>query len=274
MLSTEQICELPQAFAPCEFRVKWADGGWEHRAGARAAPRGVLRRAGRVRRRRPRCDRRARAAAGGACRALGGMPDEVVGTVRIHAADAGHLVGLAPGRARAPSARIGTLGAHADPAGGQQRPCARLRASSWPMCRAQNVPLFQKLHWHGAEGRDAARPAAPPDAGRPGALPALPRPDDRLRDRPAERARDDAGMAALCAALRAGRGFAHKRDIADVAGALAARCPAAGRLAQACARRRRLRRHSRRRRPPAVRHRRLRRRLRAGHALVRRLVAA
>jgi hypothetical protein len=25
----EPMCDLPTAFTPCEFRVKWADGAWE-----------------------------------------------------------------------------------------------------------------------------------------------------------------------------------------------------------------------------------------------------
>ena len=29
MLRTDAICELESTFVPCEFRVKWADDGWE-----------------------------------------------------------------------------------------------------------------------------------------------------------------------------------------------------------------------------------------------------
>ena len=27
--AAQQLCDLPTTFTPCEFRVKWADGGWE-----------------------------------------------------------------------------------------------------------------------------------------------------------------------------------------------------------------------------------------------------
>ena len=36
-------CDLPQAFVPCEFRIKWADGGWEINQ-ARRLRRGPVRR--------------------------------------------------------------------------------------------------------------------------------------------------------------------------------------------------------------------------------------
>src|SRR4249920_260016 len=83
MVTTEPMCELSTAFTPCEFRVKWADGGWEITQ-ARRLRRAVF------------CaeqglfgdddsdaiDTHAQPLVALSC--VGGLSDQVVGTVRIH----------------------------------------------------------------------------------------------------------------------------------------------------------------------------------------------
>ncbi|WP_394791266.1 MSMEG_0567/Sll0786 family nitrogen starvation N-acetyltransferase, partial [Rhodoferax sp.] len=76
------MCDLPNHFAPCEFRVKWADGGWEINE-ARRLRRAVF------------CDEQRVFATDDldsidghaqpivALSCIGGMNDQVVGTVRI-----------------------------------------------------------------------------------------------------------------------------------------------------------------------------------------------
>lgn len=146
MLRTDAICELDSAFVPCEFRVKWADGGWEiHQA--------------RALRRRVFCEEQqvfegddldaidAQAQTLVAVSALGGMPDEVVGTVRIHTADDGdglwwgsrlavHPAYRKHGHLGATLIRLAVCSAHA-------RGCRIFLAH----VQSQNVPLFEKLHW-------------------------------------------------------------------------------------------------------------------------------
>jgi putative N-acetyltransferase (TIGR04045 family) len=144
VLSTERICELSQAFAPCEFRVKWADSGWEI-AQARTLRRVVF------------CVEQgvfvgddldtidAHAQTLVALSALGGMPDEVVGTVRIHAAEDGiwwgsrlavHAAFRSHGRIGATLIRLAVSSAHA-------RGCRVFLAH----VQSQNVALFEKLRW-------------------------------------------------------------------------------------------------------------------------------
>jgi putative N-acetyltransferase (TIGR04045 family) len=141
------FCELPQSFAPCEFRIKWADGGWEINA-ARRLRRAVF------------CDEQ-RLFAGDdldavdahaqplvALSCVGGMPEAVVGTVRIHAAedrasgiwwgsrlavDAGYRH---VGRIGATLIRLAVCSAH-----------ARGARVFLAHVQAQNQALFEKLHW-------------------------------------------------------------------------------------------------------------------------------
>lgn len=87
MKADAAFCELPAAFAPCEFRIKWADGLWE------------LRESRRLRRDvfcveqglfdgddLDRVDAHAQPLVALSC--VGGMAEAVVGTVRIHVGDA------------------------------------------------------------------------------------------------------------------------------------------------------------------------------------------
>jgi putative N-acetyltransferase (TIGR04045 family) len=139
-------CELPTAFAPCEFRVKWADGGWEIHE-ARRLRRAVF------------CDEQ-RVFAGDdldaidahaqplvALSCVGGMPEQVVGTVRIHRADDGegvwwgsrlavHARFRKHGRLGATLIRLAVCSAHA-------RGCRVFLAH----VQQQNQALFEALHW-------------------------------------------------------------------------------------------------------------------------------
>ncbi len=144
MLSTEQICELPQAFTPCEFRVKWADDGCEL-SQARALRRAVF------------CVEQgvfvgddldaidAHAQTLVAVSTVGGMHDQVVGTVRIHAHEQGiwwgsrlavHAAFRKHGHLGATLIRLAVSSAHA-------RGCRVFLAH----VQSQNVPLFEKLCW-------------------------------------------------------------------------------------------------------------------------------
>jgi len=141
-------CELPTAFVPCEFRVKWADGGWEINE-ARKLRRAVF------------CDEQ-RVFEGDdldavdvhaqplvALSCVGGMSEQVVGTVRIHRGADGDRDGIWWGSRLAVHAdyrRHGRLGAT----------LIRLAVSSAHArgCRVflahvqkQNQPLFEKLRW-------------------------------------------------------------------------------------------------------------------------------
>ena len=83
MTAIEPLCELPTAFTPCEFRVKWADGGWEIDQARRlrravfCVEQGVF-----VGDDLDAIDAHAQPLVALSC--VGGMSDQVVGTVRIH----------------------------------------------------------------------------------------------------------------------------------------------------------------------------------------------
>lgn len=148
MLSADPVfCELPQRFAPCEFRIKWAHGDWEHDQAMRlrravfCVEQGVF----------PGDDRdtiddHAQLIVALAC--VGGMPDQVVGTVRIHedrASDPGlwwgsrlavHPAFRSQGRLGATLIRLAVTSAHA-------RGCHTFLAH----VQAQNLPLFRRLQW-------------------------------------------------------------------------------------------------------------------------------
>lgn len=145
----EAMCDLPTAFVPCEFRVKWADGGWEINE-ARKLRRAVF------------CveqglfgaddvdaiDAHAQPLVALSC--VGGMPEQVVGTVRIHRAsndDGGdgtwwgsrlavHSGWRRHGRLGATLIRLAVASAHA-------RGCRLFLAH----VQQQNQALFEKLHW-------------------------------------------------------------------------------------------------------------------------------
>ncbi len=143
-VAMEAMCDLPTAFTPCEFRVKWADGAWEIDQ-ARRLRRAVF------------CveqgifvgddldviDQQAQPLV--AVSQVGGMPDQVVGTVRIHEAEPGlwwgsrlavHAAFRHHGRLGAMLIRLAVCSAHA-------RGCHLFLAH----VQQQNVPLFEKLNW-------------------------------------------------------------------------------------------------------------------------------
>lgn len=136
--------DLPQAFTPCEFRVKWADGGWENDQARRlrravfCVEQGVF-----IGDDTDAIDAQAQSLVAVSC--VGGMPDQVVGTVRIHEAEAGlwwgsrlavHAAFRHHGRLGATLIRLAVSSAHA-------RGCRIFLAH----VQSQNTPLFKKLHW-------------------------------------------------------------------------------------------------------------------------------
>jgi putative N-acetyltransferase (TIGR04045 family) len=144
MIIEDTLLEAPRAYAPCEFRIKWADSAWEI-AQARALRRAVF------------CAEQgvfvgddidsidAHAQTLVAVSALAGMPDQVVGTVRIHAAEEGiwwgsrlavHAAFRQHGRIGSTLIQLAVRSAH-----------ARGALIFLAHVQAQNVPLFRKLRW-------------------------------------------------------------------------------------------------------------------------------
>jgi putative N-acetyltransferase (TIGR04045 family) len=142
------MCDLPTHFTPCEFRVKWADGGWEINE-ARRLRRAVF------------CDEQgvfalddldaidAHAQPLVALSCIGGMADQVVGTVRIHRdADKG-VDGvwwgsrLAVSTAFRSHGRIGATLIRLAVGSARARGCNVFLAH----VQRQNQALFEKLHW-------------------------------------------------------------------------------------------------------------------------------
>jgi len=151
------MCDLPTAFAPCEFRVKWADGGWEIEQ-ARRLRRAVF------------CieqglfsgddldavDAHAQPLVALAC--LGGITDRLVGTVRIHravdpAVDSAKQIlddtvwwgsRLAVHAAFRHHGRIGATLIRLAVGSAAARGCRVFLAH----VQSQNQALFEKLHWH------------------------------------------------------------------------------------------------------------------------------
>ncbi|HEX6705840.1 MAG TPA: MSMEG_0567/Sll0786 family nitrogen starvation N-acetyltransferase [Albitalea sp.] len=134
----------PSDFVPCEFRVKWAAGRWEHDS-AMALRRAVF------------CAEQGifagddRDAVDGEAQLIvaqsfvGGAPDAVVGTVRIHEAEPGlwwgsrlavHAAFRHHGRIGATLIRLAVTSAHA-------RGCRTFLAQ----VQSQNVAMFERLHW-------------------------------------------------------------------------------------------------------------------------------
>jgi putative N-acetyltransferase (TIGR04045 family) len=144
MSAETAFCELPRSFAPCEFRIKWADSGWEIAQSRRlrqtvfCEEQGVF--AGDDR---DAIDAHAQPLVALSC--VGGMAEQVVGTVRIHIAGDGVWWGsrLAVdaafrhvGRIGATLIKLAVCSAHAR---GAQVFLAHVQA--------QNQPLFEKLRW-------------------------------------------------------------------------------------------------------------------------------
>lgn len=132
------------AFKPCEFRIQWATAGWEQQQ-AHALRRAVF------------CieqgvfvgddldavDAQAQTLVALSC--VGGLPDQVVGTVRIHQPEPGlwwgsrlavHAAFRHHGRIGAGLIRLAVASAHA-------RGCSMFLAH----VQQQNAAMFQRLHW-------------------------------------------------------------------------------------------------------------------------------
>jgi putative N-acetyltransferase (TIGR04045 family) len=137
-------------FRPCEFRVSWTGTDWQRRQ-ALALRRAVfcIEQGLFVGDDRDAVDAHAQLLVAQAC--VAGMPDDVVGTVRIHEVEPGlwwgsrlavHAAYRHHGRIGATLIRLAVCSAHA-------RGATRFLAH----VQAQNVPLFQRLHWQalGAE---------------------------------------------------------------------------------------------------------------------------
>ena len=150
--ATPQLCDLPTTFTPCEFRVKWADGGWEIEQ-SRRLRRAVF------------CAEQAVFAGDDldaidahaqplvALSCIGGMNDQVVGTVRIHRGmnepmhddDSGLWWGsrLAVHPAFRNHSRLGATLILLAVSSAHARGCRTFLAH----VQAQNQALFEKLHW-------------------------------------------------------------------------------------------------------------------------------
>lgn len=143
----EPLCELPTAYAPCSFRVKWADGGWEINEARRlrgavfCAEQGLF--GGPGGHDRDAIDAHAQPLVALTC--VGGMHDQVVGTVRIHHAGEGVWWGsrLAVDAAWRRHGRLGAALIRLAVASAHARGCVLFLAH----VQAQNRALFERLHW-------------------------------------------------------------------------------------------------------------------------------
>jgi putative N-acetyltransferase (TIGR04045 family) len=138
------LCELTEIYAPAEFRIKQATLPWEFRDAYQlrravfCIEQGIF-----AEDDRDAIDEHAQLLVAESC--MGGTPDQVVGTVRIHEDDPGHWRGsrLAVhaafrsfGRLGATLIRLAVSSAHA-------QGCTHFLAH----VQLQNELLFQKLHW-------------------------------------------------------------------------------------------------------------------------------
>jgi len=142
-LHSERLDE-PSAFMPCEFRIKWAASAWE-REQAHALRRAVfcIEQGIFLGDDRDAIDAQAQAIVAVSC--VGGAPDEVVGTVRIHEESPGlwwgsrlavHAAFRHHGRIGATLIRLAVSSAH-----------ARGAETFLAHVQSQNVALFERLNW-------------------------------------------------------------------------------------------------------------------------------
>jgi putative N-acetyltransferase (TIGR04045 family) len=154
MVAVEPLCELPTAFAPCAFRIKSADSSWEL-AECRRLRRAVF------------CieqgvfvgddvdalDAHAQVLVALSC--VGGMNEQVVGTVRIHRAaadvDDGRWWGsrLAVHAAYRNHGHLGASLIRLAVCSARALGCSEFRAH----VQLQNQALFEKLHWRSLGGQ-------------------------------------------------------------------------------------------------------------------------
>lgn len=143
-LAFEPICDLPLAFGPSEFRVKWTTLDWEAdeayklRRVVFCIEQGIF-----VGDDRDDIDARAQLLVALAC--IGGTPDQVVGTVRIHEDAPGRWCGsrLAVHPAFRRHGRLGATLIRLAVSSANARGCQAFLAH----VQSQNVPLFKRLHW-------------------------------------------------------------------------------------------------------------------------------
>ncbi len=145
-LGSAQPEELDESsrFMPCEFRVKWAATHWEReqalalRRAVFCAEQGIF-----LGDDRDAIDEHAQLIVALSC--VGGAPDAVVGTVRIHEESTGrwwgsrlavHAAFRHHGRIGATLIRLAVSSAHA-------RGCREFLAH----VQSQNTPMFERLHW-------------------------------------------------------------------------------------------------------------------------------
>jgi putative N-acetyltransferase (TIGR04045 family) len=145
-LRSAQPDELDESsrFMPCEFRVKWAATSWEReqalalRRAVFCAEQGIF-----LGDDRDAIDERAQLIVALSC--VGGAPDAVVGTVRIHEESPGlwwgsrlavHAAFRHHGRIGATLIRLAVSSAHA-------RGCREFLAH----VQSQNAAMFERLHW-------------------------------------------------------------------------------------------------------------------------------
>lgn len=138
------LSELSCAFRPTEFRVKQATLAWEEAAAYRLRrdvfcdEQGIF-----TGDDRDDIDAHAHLLVALAC--VGGMPDQVVGTVRIHRDASGRWWGsrLAVHRAHRRNGNLGASLIRLAVSSANAIGCATFLAH----VQSQNVPLFRKLHW-------------------------------------------------------------------------------------------------------------------------------
>jgi putative N-acetyltransferase (TIGR04045 family) len=149
-LHQQRYCELPELFQPAEFRIQWADGPWMT-AQARAlrqqvfcVEQGLF--GGAAGSDRDAIDDDASTHTLVALSCQGGQPDELLGTVRIHAAAPGLWWGsrLAVRRDWRRHAQLGSSLIQLAVGSARGLGCAEFLAH----VQAQHVPLFERLHWH------------------------------------------------------------------------------------------------------------------------------
>ena len=147
MIATEPLCDLPTAFWPCEYRIKRADGDWELAAARRlrrtvfCLEQGVF--AGDDA---DEIDRHAQTLVALSC--VGGMNEQVVGTVRLHAGvdgegDVWWGSRLAVHAAFRRQGLLGTALIRLAVGTARARGCQVFLAH----VQQQNQRLFEKLHW-------------------------------------------------------------------------------------------------------------------------------
>lgn len=144
-LACSPMHELALDFSPSEYRVKWVESAWERRQ-AYALRRAVFCEEQHVFEADDRDDIDQHAQPIVATTCIAGMPDEVVGTVRIYEAEPGVWWGSrlavaaayrSHGKLGATLIRLAVTSAHA-------RGCKQFFAH----VQGQNVPLFRRLRWN------------------------------------------------------------------------------------------------------------------------------